>query len=145
MDACPSLLASLTRIQITSSEIPAQLSEDGTVSFFDPHVAFEKTDVDRVLAQAQEQATRLATLEREVARSKEYLIKVTPFFIHPRVVCTELLMSKHLGYEGQGRGVLGCYGRRSRGSVGTGACLGGRHWLPLVAALGSGQNVSVCC
>ncbi|KAN0086215.1 hypothetical protein V8E55_007349 [Tylopilus felleus] len=38
-------------------------------------VSFEKADVDRVLAQAQEQATRLATLEREMARSKEYLIK----------------------------------------------------------------------
>ena len=83
MDACASLPASLTRIQIASSEIPAQLSEDGTVSFFDPRVAFEKADVDRVLAQAQEQATRLATLEREVARSKEYLIKVISFFHSP--------------------------------------------------------------
>ncbi|KAG9311535.1 hypothetical protein JVU11DRAFT_7739 [Chiua virens] len=60
---------------IASSEIAAQLSADGTVSFFDPPVQFEKADVDRVLAHAQEQAALLASLEREMARSKEYLTK----------------------------------------------------------------------
>ena len=37
---------------------------------------FNKADVDRVLAQAQQQAALLAGLEREMARSKEYLTKV---------------------------------------------------------------------
>ncbi|KAI9458451.1 hypothetical protein HD554DRAFT_2029634 [Boletus coccyginus] len=60
---------------IASSEISAQLSADGTVSFFDPRVTFNKADVDSVLAHAQEQAALLASLEREMARSKEYLIK----------------------------------------------------------------------
>ncbi|KAG8216616.1 hypothetical protein J3R82DRAFT_6804, partial [Butyriboletus roseoflavus] len=60
---------------IASSEISAQLSADGTVSFFDAPVTFEKADVDRVLAHAQEQAALLANLEREMARSKEYLTK----------------------------------------------------------------------
>ena len=65
------LEALFTWLQVASSEISAQLSEDGTVSFFVPRVAFEKADVNRVLAQAQEQPAHLAT-----ARSKEYLIKV---------------------------------------------------------------------
>jgi len=60
---------------IASSEISAQLSPDGTVSFFDPRVTFDKADVDRVLAHAQQQAALLASLEREMARSKEYLTK----------------------------------------------------------------------
>ncbi|KAF9240427.1 hypothetical protein BU15DRAFT_45833 [Melanogaster broomeanus] len=60
---------------IESSEISAQLSADGTVSFFDPPAKFEKADVDRVLAHAQEQGTLLAKLEKELARSKEYLTK----------------------------------------------------------------------
>ena len=49
---------------------------DGTVSFFDPPVMFNRADVDRVLAQAQQQAALLAGLEREMARSTEYLTKV---------------------------------------------------------------------
>jgi len=60
---------------IASSEISAQLSADGTVSFFDPRVAFDKADVDRVLARAQEQAALLASLDRGMARNKEYLTK----------------------------------------------------------------------
>ncbi|KAH0835008.1 hypothetical protein J3R83DRAFT_10732 [Lanmaoa asiatica] len=60
---------------IASSEISARLSADGTVSFFDPLVTFAKTDVDRVLAHAQGQAALLGSLEREMARSKEYLTK----------------------------------------------------------------------
>lgn len=70
------------RAQIASSEISARLSADGTVSFFDPPVTFKKADVDRVLAHAQEQAALLASLERETARSKEYLIKVRICYFH---------------------------------------------------------------
>ncbi|KAG6327766.1 hypothetical protein ID866_11323 [Astraeus odoratus] len=60
---------------IRSSEISARLSADGTVAFSDPPVKFEKADIDRVLAQAQEQSSLLARLEREMSRSKEYLAK----------------------------------------------------------------------
>lgn len=72
--------ALLTGGQIAASEISAQLSADGTVSFFDPRVMFAKADVDRVLAHAQEQAALLASLEKEMARSKEYLTKVRAWF-----------------------------------------------------------------
>ncbi|KAH7882842.1 hypothetical protein F5I97DRAFT_1900062 [Phlebopus sp. FC_14] len=60
---------------IESSEIRAKLSADGTVSFSDPPVKFEKADVDRVLARAQEQGALLSKLEKEMAKSKEYLVK----------------------------------------------------------------------
>ncbi|KAF9220827.1 hypothetical protein BS17DRAFT_680653, partial [Gyrodon lividus] len=60
---------------IEGSEISAQLSVDGTVSFFNPPIKLEKADVDRVLAHAQEQGALLAKLERELGRSKEYLTK----------------------------------------------------------------------
>lgn len=39
---------------------------------------FEKTDVDRVLAQAQQQDALLVRLEKEMERNKEYLTKVCP-------------------------------------------------------------------
>lgn len=60
---------------IQSSEICARLSSDGTVSFSDPPVQFEKADVDKVLGDAQKQCALLSRLEREMARSKEYLVK----------------------------------------------------------------------
>ncbi|KAH7919829.1 hypothetical protein BV22DRAFT_1183035 [Leucogyrophana mollusca] len=66
---------SLIVSMIETSEICAQLSADGTVSFSDPPVNFEKADVDRALAYAQEQGALLAQLEKEMARSKEYLTK----------------------------------------------------------------------
>lgn len=44
--------------------------------FSDPPVKFDKADIDRVLAHAQEQCFLLTNLEREMARSKEYLAKV---------------------------------------------------------------------
>ncbi|KIM64873.1 hypothetical protein SCLCIDRAFT_598688 [Scleroderma citrinum Foug A] len=60
---------------IQSSEICARISTDGTVMFSDPPVKFDKADIDRVLAHAQEQCFLLTNLEREMARSKEYLAK----------------------------------------------------------------------
>lgn len=60
---------------IESSEISAELSADGTVSFSDPPVKFEKSDVDRVLAQAQQQDALLMRLEKEMQRNREYLTK----------------------------------------------------------------------
>ncbi|KAG1767302.1 hypothetical protein EV702DRAFT_1050403 [Suillus placidus] len=49
---------------IECSEISAELSADGTVSFSDPPVKFKKTDVDRVLAQVQQQDSLLVRLEK---------------------------------------------------------------------------------
>jgi len=49
---------------------------NGTVSFSDPPVKFDKSDVDRVLAQAQHQDGLLMRLEKEMERNKEYLTKV---------------------------------------------------------------------
>lgn len=46
------------------------------MSFSDPPVKFEKSDVDRVLAQAQQQDALLVRLEKEMERNKEYLTKV---------------------------------------------------------------------
>ncbi|KAG1765979.1 hypothetical protein EV702DRAFT_1151036 [Suillus placidus] len=66
---------SLILSMIECSEISAELSADGTVSFSDPPVKFEKTDVDRVLAQAQQQDALLVRLEKEMERNKEYLTK----------------------------------------------------------------------
>ncbi|KAG1871565.1 hypothetical protein F4604DRAFT_1770415 [Suillus subluteus] len=66
---------SLILSMIECSEISAELSADGTVSFSDPPVKFEKADVDRVLAQAQQQDALLVRLEKEMERNKEYLTK----------------------------------------------------------------------
>jgi COP9 signalosome complex subunit 3 len=66
---------SLILSMIERSEISAELSADGTVSFSDPPVKFEKTDVDRVLAQAQQQDALLVRLEKEMERNREYLTK----------------------------------------------------------------------
>ena len=45
--------------------------------FSDPPAQFDKADIDTVLAHAQEQCALLASLEREMARNKEYLAKVS--------------------------------------------------------------------
>lgn len=78
-------------VQIASSEISARLSADGTVSFFDPPVTFDKGDVDSILAQVQEQAALLTGLEKEMARSKEYLTKVLTLISFRRQRCDVLL------------------------------------------------------
>lgn len=68
-------MKSLILSMIECSEISAELYADGTVSFSDPPVKFEKADVDRVLAQAQQQDALLVRLEKEMERNKEYLTK----------------------------------------------------------------------
>jgi len=62
---------------IECSEITAQISVSGTVTFFDPpsQSQFTKADVDRVLRESQEQAALLKRLELEMAKSREYLSK----------------------------------------------------------------------
>jgi hypothetical protein len=57
-----------------------QISADGTVTFSDPPPQFSKDDVDRVLQDAQVQMALLGRLEKEMARSKEYLSKVRSTF-----------------------------------------------------------------
>jgi len=63
--------------QIDAGEINATISADGTVAFADdPPVRVSKAEMDAVLARAQAQERVLRALERELARSKEYLSKV---------------------------------------------------------------------
>jgi COP9 signalosome complex subunit 3 len=64
--------------QIDEGEINASISADGTVAFADDvPVRVSKEEIDAVLARVQEQERVLRTLEREMARSKEYLNKVS--------------------------------------------------------------------
>jgi len=62
---------------IACSEITAQISVSGTVTFSDPPSQSQctKADVDRVLRESEEQASLLKRLEMEMARSREYLSK----------------------------------------------------------------------
>lgn len=46
------------------------------MTFSDPPAQFSKTEIDKVLAEAQHQATLFAILNREVGKSKEFLSKV---------------------------------------------------------------------
>jgi len=62
---------------IACSEITAQISVSGTVTFSDPPSQSQNTkaDIDRVLKESEEQAWLLKRLELEMARSREYLSK----------------------------------------------------------------------
>ena len=64
--------------QIACSEITAQISVSGTVTFSDPpsQSQYTKAEVDRILRESEEQASLLKRLEMEMARSREYLSKV---------------------------------------------------------------------
>ena len=62
--------------KIEQDEICATISADDTVTFSDPPAQFSKTEIDQVLAEAQNQATLFAILNREVGKSKEFLTKV---------------------------------------------------------------------
>ena len=68
-----------THVQIACSEITAQISVSGTVTFSDPpsQSQYTKADVDRILRESGEQASLLKRLEMEMARSREYLSKVS--------------------------------------------------------------------
>lgn len=46
------------------------------MTFSDPPVQFSKAEIDHVLAEAQNQATLFASLNKEVGKSKEFLSKV---------------------------------------------------------------------
>ncbi|KII84533.1 hypothetical protein PLICRDRAFT_45885 [Plicaturopsis crispa FD-325 SS-3] len=61
---------------IESEEISAQISASGTVTFTDPPPQFTKADVDAVLLEASVQGALLEKLERDMARSREYITKV---------------------------------------------------------------------
>jgi len=62
--------------KIEQDEICATISADDTVTFSDPPAQFSKPEIDQVLAEAQNQAALFAVLNREVGKSKEFLMKV---------------------------------------------------------------------
>ena len=67
--------------------------------FSDPPAQFDKADIDTVLAHAQEQCALLASLEREMARNKEYLAKVSytcPDLHTFLSVCVTLALVRHV-------------------------------------------------
>ncbi|KAF7347207.1 PCI domain-containing protein [Mycena venus] len=60
---------------IETGDISAQISASGTVTFSDPPPQFTKEEVDSVLYNSQAQSELLESLEREMARSKEFISK----------------------------------------------------------------------
>ena len=67
--------------QIEEGEIDASIDADGSVAFGDEEpAAVSKAETDRALRVAQEQEQVLRRLEREIARSKDYLQKVALYF-----------------------------------------------------------------
>jgi COP9 signalosome complex subunit 3 len=63
-------------MQIEQDQITASISATGTVTFSDPPVRVSKAEVDRILREAQQQGLLLTQLDRALAGSREYLIKV---------------------------------------------------------------------
>lgn len=63
-------------MQIESNEISASISADGTVTFSDPVPQIDRSDVDKILKQAQEQTQTLLDIERALNVSRDYLNKV---------------------------------------------------------------------
>ena len=71
-------------LKIESSDISAQISSDGTVTFSDPPPQFTRDQVDRILKEAQDQTAFLDQVDMSVARSREFLSKVgLPLFPSP--------------------------------------------------------------
>ncbi|KAJ7207529.1 hypothetical protein GGX14DRAFT_455661 [Mycena pura] len=60
---------------IETGDISAQISASGTVTFSDPPPEFTREEVDAVLLSAQTQSAHLEALEREMARSKDFMSK----------------------------------------------------------------------
>ncbi|KAF6757609.1 hypothetical protein DFP72DRAFT_845569 [Ephemerocybe angulata] len=60
---------------IESGDISAAISADGSVTFSDPPPQFTRAQVDEVLKNVQEQSELLEYLEKEMARSKDFLSK----------------------------------------------------------------------
>jgi len=60
---------------VDSGEISATISVNGTVTFSDATFNVSRSDLDRALANAQQQSKLLMELERALHVSKEYLIK----------------------------------------------------------------------
>ncbi|KAF8215703.1 hypothetical protein K438DRAFT_1954409 [Mycena galopus ATCC 62051] len=60
---------------IETGDISAQISALGTVTFSDPPPQFTKEEVDHVLHSAQAQSAVLESLDRDMARSKEFISK----------------------------------------------------------------------
>ncbi|KAJ2932245.1 hypothetical protein H1R20_g4880, partial [Candolleomyces eurysporus] len=60
---------------IESGDISASIAADGSVTFSDPPPQFSREQVDQVLKNVQDQGALLEFLEKEMAKSKEYLSK----------------------------------------------------------------------
>ncbi|KAJ2915842.1 hypothetical protein MD484_g4566, partial [Candolleomyces efflorescens] len=60
---------------IESGDISASIAADGSVTFSDPPPQFSREQVDQVLRNVQDQGALLEHLEKEMAKSKEYLTK----------------------------------------------------------------------
>ncbi len=64
--------------QIETGEIEASIDAEGSVTFADDEpAAVSKAELDRALRVAQEQEQVLRKLEREIAKNKDYLHKVS--------------------------------------------------------------------
>lgn len=62
---------------IEQDEICATISADGTVTFTDPPSQYSRNEIDSLLRDAQEQHELLAGLNREMGKSKEFVMKAT--------------------------------------------------------------------
>lgn len=71
-----SLILLRLRAQIERGEIDATLDATGTVTFHERETQFGAADVERLVREAQAQGATLGELDREVARSREFLTKV---------------------------------------------------------------------
>ena len=74
-----------------SDEINARISVDGTVTFVDSTPVISKTDIEKALAQAQEQSKLLFDIERTMNASKDYLTKVRLILCLLEPICGGIL------------------------------------------------------
>lgn len=69
-------IISICRQKIDEGEIDGSISADGIVTFNDTVPSFSKTQIENLLAAAQEETLLLADLDRKMGRSREFLSKV---------------------------------------------------------------------
>jgi len=62
---------------IEQDEICATISADDTVTFSDPPSKFSKSEIDRLLIEAQRQGAHLTALDRDLGKTKEFITKVS--------------------------------------------------------------------
>lgn len=90
--------------QIETGEIEASIDAEGSVTFADDEpAAVSKAELDRALRVAQEQEQVLRKLEREIAKNKEYLQKVSICLFALLKVGGSVKRHGHLGSAKPGR------------------------------------------